>query len=92
MLAKKAITLYLKLCTAAGISRGTQAALAKVSRTTLNNWEAALQKDAPLDIYVSNFESILKASNRLEAYLKAGHLPDADAGRTKQREKELLNT
>ena len=91
MLARKAIKLYLKTCETAGISRGTQAALVKVSRTTLNNWEAALQKDKPLDIFVSNLEALLKATNRLEAYITAGHLPDADTGRTRQREKELLN-
>ena len=89
MLANKVISGYISKCSKAGISKGAQASLIGVSRTTLANWETALKEGRTLDTLSSTLEKMLSVSSELDRMVKEGRLPVSDRSQRKHIEAEL---
>ena len=89
MLANKIVLGYINKCNKAGLSKGAQASLIGVSRTTLANWEATLKKEQTIDTLSSTIEKMLTVSQEIDRLVKEGRLPALDRAQRKHVESEL---
>ena len=89
MLANKVISGYISKCSKAGISKGAQASLIGVSRTTLVNWDTAMKEGKTIDTLTSTLEKMLTVSHEIDRLVKEGRLPASDRAQRKHVEAEL---